>query len=92
MNNSFSLHYLLKYLFINNFNFEGVFIDAIPYGFGHINDTYAITFKNVDATTHRYILQRINSTIFKDPEALMENIERVTTHIKKKIIKKPHRI
>ena len=69
-----------------NFNFEGKFIDAVPYGFGHINDTYAVTFEKANGTTHRYIMQRINNNIFKNPEGLMENIERVTNHLKEKII------
>ena len=29
----------------------------------------------------RYILQRINHNIFKNPVALMQNIERVTAHL-----------
>ncbi len=49
------------------------------YGNGHINDTYLC-----QATT-RYILQRINTRIFKNPDALMENIYNVTEHLKSKI-------
>ncbi|MFZ4717720.1 MAG: phosphotransferase enzyme family protein, partial [Chthoniobacterales bacterium] len=48
-----------------------------PYGSGHINDTLAVTFSQ-SGTRVRYILQRINHRIFKDPAALMENILRVT--------------
>lgn len=70
---------------ISNFKFAGDFIDAVPYGFGHINDTYAVTFKNADGSKHRYILQRINSSIFRNPEKLMDNIEKVTQHIKQKL-------
>lgn len=54
---------------------------GIPYGNGHINDTYLVT------ETPRYILQRINTNIF-NPESVMENIELVTTHIKKKLVEK----
>ena len=32
-----------------------------------------------------YILQRINQKVFKHPEDVMENIENVTLHLKKKI-------
>ena len=49
-----------------------------PYGNGHINDTYCVG-------TPRYILQRINTNIFKDPDGLMENIENVTAFLRKKI-------
>ncbi len=50
------------------------------YGSGHINDT----FRAVDAKGVQYILQRINTDIFPDPDAMMENISRVTTHIRSK--------
>lgn len=71
---------------VSQFTFEGEFIDAKPHGFGHINDTYAVYFKKPDGGTHRYILQRINHNTFKKPEELMENVEMVTSHLRKKII------
>jgi len=71
---------------VKHFKFEGDFLDAHPYGFGHINDTYAAYFRKADGLVHRYILQRINHNVFKHPEKLMQNIERVTTHLRKKII------
>ena len=49
------------------------------YGNGHINDTYLVT-------QDRYILQRINTNIFKDPYGLMENIENVTVFLREKIV------
>jgi hypothetical protein len=53
---------------------------ATPYGSGHINDSYCAIFEHRGATT-RYLLQRINHHIFKNPVTLMENIERVTAHL-----------
>lgn len=53
--------------------------DMNAYGNGHINDTYLIQPK-------KYILQRINTAIFKDPEKLMENINNVTEFLRKKIL------
>ncbi len=50
-----------------------------PYGNGHINDTYCVG-------TPRYILQRINTRVFRNPEELMENIEKVTAFLRKKIV------
>ncbi len=70
---------------IKHFNFEGYCIDISPYCFGHINDTYALTFKNKHPKTRRYILQRINHHVFKQPEQLMQNVEKVTGHLRKKI-------
>ena len=70
---------------VSNFAFEGDFLDAAPYGFGHINDTYAARFRQPDGAIRRYILQRINHEVFRYPEGLMQNIERVTIHLRGKI-------
>ena len=42
------------------------FWSAEPYGSGHINDTYCAVFDQGGARV-RYILQRINHNIFKNP-------------------------
>jgi Phosphotransferase enzyme family. len=70
----------------SHFNFRGRFIKAEPYGCGHINDTYAAYFEEQDRSVLRYILQRINTSIFTDPEKLMRNIELVTAHIKNRLL------
>lgn len=70
---------------VNQFQFEGDFIYEEPFGCGHINDTFAVYFKMKFVHPHRYILQRINHHIFKNPDELMKNIENVTSHIRKKI-------
>jgi aminoglycoside phosphotransferase (APT) family kinase protein len=62
------------------FQILGEFTQAIPYGNGHINDTYCVTYDQGGKDV-RYIFQRINHGIFKDPAALMTNIQRVTEHI-----------
>ena len=62
----------------------GNFLAAAPYGTGHINDTYCATYDR-DGSPVRYIHQRINSKIFKDPPALMENILRVSEHLHRKL-------
>jgi hypothetical protein len=68
----------------SQFQIEGGFVGASPYGSGHINDTYCAIFDRAGITT-RYILQRINHNIFKKPVALMENIQRVTSHLAKQV-------
>ena len=62
------------------FEICGEFVSAEPYGSGHINDTYCVVFDQAGARV-RYIFQRINHLVFKNPVALMENIERVTQHL-----------
>ncbi|MGC3957780.1 MAG: aminoglycoside phosphotransferase family protein [Verrucomicrobiota bacterium] len=66
------------------FRIGGDFVSAAPYGSGHINDTYCVVF-NQSGVTVRYIFQRINHNVFKNPIALMENIQRVTAHLQLKL-------
>ncbi len=68
----------------SKFRVYGDFLVAVPFGTGHINDTYQVTYDQGGIRLH-YTLQRINKNVFKNPEALMENMERVTTHIMRKI-------
>ncbi|MBE6577208.1 MAG: aminoglycoside phosphotransferase family protein [Ruminococcaceae bacterium] len=48
---------------------------CIPYGNGHINDTFLVVLQK------RYILQRMNTSIFTKPYELMENILGITSHM-----------
>lgn len=47
---------------------------------GHINTTYVVIFDN-DGVEDKYILQKINTYVFKDPDRLMSNIIGVTTYL-----------
>ncbi|MCK5850692.1 MAG: aminoglycoside phosphotransferase family protein [Kiritimatiellae bacterium] len=67
----------------SRFSIYGDFVAGEGCGAGHINDTFALTFDQ-DGRSVRYILQRINQHIFKDPSLLMENIMRVTEHQRSK--------
>lgn len=62
----------------------GDVFEIVPYGSGHINDTYRVTVNQAGAMV-RYILQRINTSIFKDPVMLMDNIRRTTSHLRAKL-------
>lgn len=55
---------------VKQFAFEGKFIEANPYGSGHINDTYAASFQKADGATHRYILQRSMTVYLKNQQSL----------------------
>ena len=46
-------------------------------GAGHINDTYLA----YDDRGHPYVLQRVNTAIFKDPEALASNLEKLCVYL-----------
>lgn len=71
---------------IANFNFTGRLKDRRPFGSGHINDTYLLTFEIGDMGDMSAILQRMNREIFLKPVELMENIVGVTSHLREKII------
>lgn len=71
----------------SHFRIDGTYIEAIPYGTGHINDTYASRFRT-DTGTVRYIHQRINHDIFRNVAMLMDNITRVTKHVRAKVIER----
>ncbi len=66
------------------FQLTGEFLQAEPFGSGHINATYRLTFASRNAR-RRYILQRLNPAVFQNPAAVMENLRRVTTHLAEKI-------
>ncbi len=71
---------------VSHFKFKGEFIRAEQIESGHINDTCIAYFRQVDGTTLRYILQRINHFVFKKPEQVMANILAITTHLHEKTI------
>ncbi len=67
-----------------HFAVDGEFVGAERYGNGHINETYAATFRTGGGAT-RTIVQKINHGIFREPEKLIENAERATAHIRSKL-------
>lgn len=64
------------------FDIQGKVLACKPHGGGYINDTYLVTCEKEDGSQIRYILQRINHQIFKDPESLMENFALVCDYLK----------
>ena len=74
----------------SQFQIDGEFAGATAHGSGHINDSYCVTFREAGVPI-RYVLQRINHSIFKNPPTLMENIQRVTSHLAAKVSGEPDR-
>ncbi len=68
---------------IAQFTQKGSLIEKKPYGNGHINDTYLLTYELSGGQTRQYILQRMNHSIFKRPKLLMENMVNVTEYLRK---------
>ena len=71
-------------LISQQFQIPGEYLAAEPYGSGHINDTYCANY-NQGGSQIRYIHQRINHRVFKNPVTLMENVRRVTGHLRRKL-------
>ncbi len=69
-----------------NFQLHGMVMSAVPYGSGHINDTFLMTLRKDDGSEGRVIMQRMNDAIFIQPEQLMENILNVTSYLREVII------
>ncbi len=66
----------------SKFLFSGSVQQIRPVGEGLINDTF---FVNTEDDAPNYILQRKNKNIFSNIPAMMENIDKVTSHLRKKI-------
>lgn len=66
------------------FHIYGDLLHAEPCKIGHINETYIATY-NQGGVQVRYVHQRINTNVFKDPNAVMDNFVRVTSHQRRKL-------
>lgn len=67
-----------------SFQIPGRFVSGQVLGSGHIHDTYRAVFEE-GGTEARYVVQRLNARVFADPERLMQNLVRVTDHVRKKL-------
>lgn len=70
---------------VSAFTFEGELVNTTQLREGHINDTYVFDF-NDNGKTNRYLVQVLNTYVFRQPEALMNNVVGVTNHLRKAII------
>ena len=69
---------------IAQFAIPGSFITSGRFGSGLINDTYLCE-SDDSGKRRKFILQRINASVFTHPEQVMQNVETVTTHIVKRL-------
>ncbi|MDP0489930.1 MAG: aminoglycoside phosphotransferase family protein [Verrucomicrobiota bacterium JB023] len=71
----------------NLFAIEGEFLRAEEVETGLINTTWLVTYERDCGEQNRYILQRINETVFGEPLEVMRNVECVTRHINWKVLR-----
>ncbi len=62
-------------------------VGAVRYGSGHINDTFCVHSQPKEGDGFRFILQRVSSAAFPEPEKLMENMVNVTAFMAKALEK-----
>ena len=67
------------------FAIEGRLLDSAPHTSGIINDTFVSRYETPSGVK-RYIHQRINQNVFKEPLKVMENIERVLRYARERIV------
>lgn len=67
------------------FQLPGPIFGIEAHGEGLIHDTFAVS-TGAQGNHGRFILQRINRRLFTQPEVLMQNIERVVSHLQTKAI------
>jgi hypothetical protein len=62
-----------------HFDTRADYVTGLPYGTGHINDTFRVT---ASQGGHRvfFTMQHVNTRIFKDGPGLMDNIVRISRH------------
>lgn len=65
------------------FKIQGNIVSSVPFGSGHINDTFKIVTDS--DIKEQYLLQRINHHVFRNVDGLMDNIEKVCLHLKQKL-------
>lgn len=68
---------------IEQFNIPGRCIDIQTINTGNINRTYIVSYLMDNGTIKKYIIQKINTTVFKEPYKLMKNIDGITKWIEK---------
>ncbi len=68
---------------VSQFQVDMNIAEIVEWGGGHINATYRV--KNASSTSKDVLLQKINTQVFSDVDALMHNYALVTNHIKQKV-------
>ena len=73
---------------VSSFDIADFVTNYYPLGNGHINTTYLIYTKS----EKKYVLQKINSGVFKDIDLLMNNVFEVTEYLRDRGFESLHAI
>lgn len=66
----------------------GNVIKVKEFGNGNINDTYIVTLDSTDE--NKFVLQRINTHVFKQPQLIMQNMRTFTEHVRRRVRTEGH--
>lgn len=69
----------IKHTVLPYFGIKSCDAKVSPLGNGHINDTFLVRWSDGEL-----VLQRINTQVFKTPNALVENAQKIAEHLEKK--------
>ncbi len=67
------------------YDFPPTLLGAVRYGQGHINETYCVLCQGNEGDCTRFILQKLSTAAFPDPEGLMENFTAVTAYLRHQV-------
>ena len=70
-----------------NFSRQSQITDIKPFGSGNINDTFLVTLQGIEANS--FILQRINTNVFREPKLVMRNMRIYGEHVRDRLAKQP---
>ena len=66
------------------FRITDTYLGFEPIQIGNVNKTYKVNFRRADGSKKSYLVQNVNTFAFRDPIGLMDNIDKVTEHIRQK--------
>lgn len=66
------------------FCIEGTYVGYETIQVGNVNKTYEVKFLLPDGSPKSFLVQNVNTYVFKNPVQVMENIDKVTEHIRAK--------
>ena len=66
------------------FQLPGTFTSYEEITIGNVNRTYLVNLTRDDGAERTYMVQALNTFAFKDPVAVMDNVDRITKHIREK--------
>ena len=73
---------------------RGIIAEVREYGHGNVNDTFLVTVAPPPPAERprqhrRFILQRLNTEVFQQPELVMANLAAVTGHLRRRLATQP---